>query len=1462
MANTLSNAVAYWVSAAAAVLQWKPERPTEASSNTGPPNDPCSEEIYHQDSRTRHSHNKPSGIANIPSSSSSVAPSSCTTAISAPGNHVNKSEWIPSSHHGCDSCRRTSMLQSEPRERDGGLQKPDSVKPAHDTAKNIAEKEEAKPQNKGILQIDTTMAAPGSDVLRRQRPASLDLSSTHNQPTIPSAAATACVIGNHDSVSHPESITSPRISTQSSRMSKSSTATVSKPSSQLPSKSAWAKGPPQSTASAPSPRSASPAPNQGHPQQTHSRRPSALGQGVSFRDGVAGARSPTTTAKPVSAVTFGSINDASAPISASPAPVSTIKSATVSSFGSVPATPNSAPNGKSAGSSAQAPTSATTQPKFDVKRLFQKPSSTPAMSGSPLQGPSDVAFPSTRPSPLPQASPLPTQSQPSQMGAPLPYSLFNVPSSGLTPPHSPVFLRQMPDGQMENINGRLNDVSVPTSMSANISSPRLGPLHSEQSPTDGPPTPQVPAPGWYGGGYYYQPHPGMPPEHYMPYSPWMQPHVVGTLHQQPQDQPGQLQPGIIEPVAPLSNRWQPQSSSKKGQASTDSLEVVDRKVRALLNKLTMERFDPISDQIIMWANKSEKEQDGQTLIQVIRLVFEKATDEAAWSEMYARLCRKMMEQISPKVQDEGIKNAEGKPIAGGQLFRKYLLNRCHEHGWAAKENTAAAAATKATEDEAAKAAAEKDEDGEAALYSEEYYAAQKAKRQGLGLIKFIGELFKLQMLTERIMHECVKKLLGNVENPEEEEIESLCKLLTTVGQLLDTPKARAHMDVYFTRMKELVKNPKVNSRMQFMLLDLIELRDRKWVVRNQAAGPTTISAVHAQAAKETAAKEKDYQRTLSMSRGGSRRDGERGDHQVGPDGWAVAGNAPSRAPPKAGDLSQFGKISKTNSMTFGPTGVFANAKDKSKRESASLSRGSNMFSKLMENSELATEVATATSSRPPSRKPSVDLGSAGAPEAPPQRRKLNLLPRTLPKPDESKTDSTPAQSDAGHSDDEESIAPSMSETEAKTRIGEDSKEFFSIRDLGEAEVYFSKLPSEHRWLLVDKLVTSAIESKEADAQLVGDFFSRAVLRNLCSPEHFEKGFEPTAEILDDIAIDAPKAFNLMAIMMKGAQFDEERRTRLASKSTDSDKLMESIAPSMSEAEARMRIGDAKEFFNIRDLDEAEHYFHELPSRHRWLLVDRLVISAVTNSNEADAQLVSDFFSRTALKNLCAPEQFEKGFLPTAEVLDAIDVPKAFNLMATMMKGAQLDGERWARVARRSMGSQADRLFGLLPASAKSTSEDVVPTSSIPPSRGFNEPDEPLMFEEQVKLQLRIEVEQFFKVRDLDMGETGLRGLPSAHRWRLVSNLVLFATLSGTKDARLVGNLLSRAAEKGLCSPEAFELAFSPVMDGLDVFTSHNPTAFILIAIMLKATQLDRERLSRLVRRAVETDADMLLGLLL
>ena len=170
------------------------------------------------------------------------------------------------------------------------------------------------------------------------------------------------------------------------------------------------------------------------------------------------------------------------------------------------------------------------------------------------------------------------------------------------------------------------------------------------------------------------------------------------------------------------------------------------------------------------------------------------------------------------------------------------------------------------------------------------------------------------------------------------------------------------------------------------------------------------------------------------------------------------------------------------------------------------------------------------------------------------------LPRPVPK---EKSKDTPAASAVNSEEDEaDTSSPAMSADDAKKRVAEDAKEFFAVRNLSEAEVYFTKLPVEHHHLLIDKLVTAALDKKEFDAHLVADLFARAVSKNFCSPATFEEGFTPNAEFLGDIAIDAPKAPQLFAIMLKGAGLDknEERRTRIAEKSPDTrDKLLELLS---------------------------------------------------------------------------------------------------------------------------------------------------------------------------------------------------------------------------------------------------------------------------------------------------------------
>jgi len=298
-----------------------------------------------------------------------------------------------------------------------------------------------------------------------------------------------------------------------------------------------------------------------------------------------------------------------------------------------------------------------------------------------------------------------------------------------------------------------------------------------------------------------------------------------------------------------------------------------------------------------------------------------------------------------------------------------------------------------------------------------------------------------------------------------------------------------------------------------------------------------------------------------MSRGGSRRGGNRDAAEPPhPDGWSVAGsNAPARQPPKAGDLSQFGKISKATPMTFGPGSIFTAKKGtdpKNPPMSRTPSTSSNMFS-MLQNPDAVVEPAVSKGSRPPSRKPSVDLGAGASSEPAPQRRRLQLLPRSKPVGEESKV-STPAASESG-SDDEatgETGSLALSEVETKAKIEEDTKEFFSIRMLDEAESYFSTLPTEHRHWLVDALVTKSIEMKEPDVVLVSELFVRVREKELCSPGTFEEGFNGLAETLDDLSVDIPKAWTYFAILLRGSGLDQDEacRGRIAEKTMDADKL--------------------------------------------------------------------------------------------------------------------------------------------------------------------------------------------------------------------------------------------------------------------------------------------------------------------
>ena len=270
----------------------------------------------------------------------------------------------------------------------------------------------------------------------------------------------------------------------------------------------------------------------------------------------------------------------------------------------------------------------------------------------------------------------------------------------------------------------------------------------------------------------------------------------------------------------------------------------------------------------------------------------------------------------------------------------------------------------------------------------------------------------------------------------------------------------------------------------------------------------TLTGFNQTAKQRAQAKKEAANRTLTMSRGG----------------LSVAGGSTPRPPPKAGDLSNFGKVNKSGPVVMGPSSVWAGKKDAAKRDSTltGVNSSSSVFMMLCGDGEAVPETSSKPS-RPSSRRTSVDLDASGVPE--PQHEKLQLLPLSKPVEEEDKANSGSPDSSEGEDGDDAPQAMSEAE-ETNKKIAENIKEFFSIRNIDESEKYFAELPSEYHHLLVDKMVSKAIESKEADGKLVADAFARAAEKNLCSTSSFEEGFLPVAELLDHCKRAAFRTYGL------------------------------------------------------------------------------------------------------------------------------------------------------------------------------------------------------------------------------------------------------------------------------------------------------------------------------------------------
>lgn len=282
-----------------------------------------------------------------------------------------------------------------------------------------------------------------------------------------------------------------------------------------------------------------------------------------------------------------------------------------------------------------------------------------------------------------------------------------------------------------------------------------------------------------------------------------------------------------------------------------------RTLQGILNKITPQTFDRLTEKICQLFLEIE---DVSTYENSVGLVFDKAVSEPNFSTLYTRLCAKLVENSPSLTSDEEIPDAEGQPKTKQVNFKTFLLNKCQQEF----ENQ--------TKDLKETKPQVKELDDEAIALAKE-----KAKRRKLGNIKFIGELFKAKLLSDKIIHDCIRSLFEEIfaikqdlsmkqeekDDSLENVSERLCKLMSTIGSMIDIPKAKHYMDYYFKHIENLEKDNTFSARIRFMFQDLLELRTNNWVPRRQENVPKTITEVHQEAKQK--AFEEEYLSNYSFS---------------------------------------------------------------------------------------------------------------------------------------------------------------------------------------------------------------------------------------------------------------------------------------------------------------------------------------------------------------------------------------------------------------------------------------------------------------------------------------------------------------------------------------------------------------------------------------------------------------------
>ncbi|GFU09849.1 eukaryotic translation initiation factor 4 gamma 3 [Nephila pilipes] len=268
------------------------------------------------------------------------------------------------------------------------------------------------------------------------------------------------------------------------------------------------------------------------------------------------------------------------------------------------------------------------------------------------------------------------------------------------------------------------------------------------------------------------------------------------------------------------NAWKPMYKTQQGVAEKEKLR---RSVQSVLNKLTFQKFKILLAQLKKLHIDCEEE-----MKLVVDLIYENAIYEPYFCVLYANLCKHLATKTPFANQPDG--HAD---------FHTLLLATC-QNGFDEKFNEFIQDALPCQQIE-----------------------MKKLKTRWIGNIRFMGELYKFNMIQTIVILDCIKTLLKLAD---EDSLECFCWLMKTAGKELEISKdfeEKLPMDEYFAQIQKIVDNRLTCSRIRFMLQDIIELRKNDWVPRRVENIPRTIDEIRKEAAYEAQKQFKMYHKMVS-----------------------------------------------------------------------------------------------------------------------------------------------------------------------------------------------------------------------------------------------------------------------------------------------------------------------------------------------------------------------------------------------------------------------------------------------------------------------------------------------------------------------------------------------------------------------------------------------------------------------